>query len=73
MGAPLDADRAEVIAWGCDTWLQLPLPSRLRLNVDTSKLIKLPFNDVPSFVGLFATVLVMGYLAKRLPIVKNFT
>jgi len=39
--------------------------------VDFSKIIRLPFNDVPSFVGLLVAVPVMMAIASRVPGLKR--
>jgi len=41
--------------------------------VDTSKFIKLPFNDVASFVGLLVAVPVMLFIARKVPILNKLT
>jgi hypothetical protein len=41
--------------------------------VDTSKIIRLPFSDVPGFVGLLVAVPVMLFIAKKIPVLNKLT
>lgn len=39
--------------------------------VDFSKIVRLPFNDLPSFVGLLIAVPVMVMIAKKVPLLNK--
>lgn len=41
--------------------------------VDTSKIIRLPFTDVPGFVGLLVAVPVMMFIASKVPVLNKLT
>jgi hypothetical protein len=50
-----------------------PFPFSEVFPVDTSKIIRLPFSDVPGFVGLLVAVPVMLFIAKKIPVLNKLT
>lgn len=47
--------------------------SRQVVNVDLSKIVRLPVTDLPSFVGFVVMVPVALFIAKKLPVLNKLT